>query len=258
MDPLILALIFAGGTVAGVMNTVAGGGSLITLPLLIFAGLPAGVANGSNRLAVLLQNVAAVATFHGKGVRLGNAAWWLQIPLLAGSVVGVLLAVRLDEAALKRVIGIVLVVMLVPILHRGKRAKRDGIPELHLKNWMWPAYFALGIYGGFIQAGIGFFFLALLVGGAGLDLVRANAIKVFLVLGYTVLATVLFMMHGQFSLLPAAALAAGNALGGFLGAHLAVEKGERWIRWVLAISVIASAVQLTGLGSWILGLLGGQ
>ncbi len=259
MNFWLLLLIVGGGFLAGIINVMAGGGSLITLPLLIFAGLPPTVANGTNRVAIVLQNVSALAGFRSKGLTLGRTAWLLLIPSLAGAYLGVRLAVDLDETVMRRAIGVILVVMLVPLLRRRKPRPREDRAAMPMRWWMWPVYFAVGIYGGFLQAGVGFFYLALLVGLQGLDLVRANHVKVFLILVYSMLALALFMAGGKVALVPGLALAVGNAAGGWVGAHLAVTRGEKLVKVVLAAAVLVSAAQLTGLarllGRW-LGLGG--
>jgi uncharacterized membrane protein YfcA len=246
VNGLLLLLILAGGFLAGIMNVMAGGGSLITLPLLIFAGLPANVANGTNRVAILLQNVSAVASFRRRGLRPGRRAWVLMVPTLVGAAVGARVAVELDETVLRRAIGVILVVMLVPVL-RPARRRGDGVIDPPSSPWMWPVYAIIGAWGGFIQVGVGFLYLAFFTGLHRMDLVRANLLKVFFVLGYSVLALALFLLSGQVSLGYGLVLAVGNMAGGWVGARLAVEKGEGWIRVVLVVAVLASAAKLLGL-----------
>ncbi len=255
MDPLILVIVLGGGFVAGILNTMAGGGSLITLPILIFAGLPATVANGTNRVAIVLQNVSALGGFRRRGYTVGRDAALLLIPSVLGAAVGVRLAVGIDETLMRKVIGVVLVIMLVPLLRRRRPAPKGAV-QIERRFRLWPVYFAVGAYGGFIQAGVGFFYLALLAGIEGLDLVRANLVKVFLILVYSVLAVAIFARVGQVAILPGLALAAGNAAGGWVGAHLAVDKGEGLVRVVLTCAVIVSAAKLTGLLGWIGHLMG--
>ena len=247
MDLLTLALIFGGGILAGVINTVAGGGSIISLPLLIFAGLPATVANGTNRVAIVLQGVGAMAGFKKHGYTIGGEAWLLLIPTSIGALLGARLAVGLDEVTMRRVIGGVLVIMLVPLLRKGRGQESEGPVSPPTTPWVWPVYLLIGAYGGFLQVGVGFMYLAFLVGVHNLDLVRANLLKIFFVLVYSVLVLGVFVLEDQVALGPGLVLAAGMAWGGWLGARLAVEKGERWIRVVLVVTILLSAVKLTGI-----------
>jgi uncharacterized membrane protein YfcA len=251
VNPGILALIFVGGFLAGVINTLAGGGSIITLPLLIFAGLPANAANATNRVAIVFQNVAALSNFRRYGLTVGREAWLLLIPSVLGGVLGARIAITIDETTLRRVIGCVLVLMLIPILRR-KSPRPPGAGRAGSAWWQWPVYFGIGVYGGFIQVGVGFMYLALLAGLQGYDLIRANLLKVFYVLVYSVLALALFAWAGQVHWLSGLALAVGTAAGGWLGAKIAVERGERWIRAVLVVAIGVAAVELTGVGGWLL------
>jgi uncharacterized membrane protein YfcA len=226
-----------------VINTLAGGGGLLVLPLLVFAGLPATVANGTYRLAVALQCATASLTFERRGVSGVAFARPLLLPTVVGALVGVGLAMVIDESAFRKVLAVALVVMLLPVLRPRSVAPPDG----ERPWWLAPAFFLVGIYGGFLQAGVGFVYLALLTGVLGLDLVRANAVKVFLVLVYTVLAVALFAWQGRFALVPAVAVAVGHAIGGWLGAHLAIRRGETLVRVVLVVAVLVSAAKLLGL-----------
>ena len=239
-------MVFAGGVFAGILNVLSGGGGLLALPLLIFSGLPASVANGTLRVAMVVQNVAALATFRQRGVRVVSESWPLLIPCVLGAGAGVGLALILNESAFRRFVAVFLLLMLIPLFRNPTAGRTSRAEPFRLKGWMWPAYFAVGVYGGFLQVGVGIVFLALLVGASGLDLVRANAIKVFLILGYSILAVVLFAAGGRLALAPALALAAGNAVGGWLGARLAVDKGEVWIRWLVTATVLVSATRLWG------------
>ncbi len=253
---LHLALV-AAGFAAGFVNTLAGSGSLITLPLLIFLGLPAPVANGTNRVAILLQNVVAVASFRRRGHFEGRRLLVLAAPAVVGALVGARIAVGLDEEAMRRTIGLLMLAMGVVVLLRPRRwieghaeraARRPGAAQLGL-------FFLIGVYGGFIQAGVGIFLLAALVLGSGLDLVRANAAKVAIVLAFTVFALAVFVRHGQVDWTVGLVLAAGNMLGAWTAARLAVTRGAELVRWVLVAVVLASGAILVGLGELVRRLL---
>ena len=236
----------AAGFGAGFINTLAGSGSLLTLPLLIFLGLPATVANGTNRVAILLQNVVGVSRFHRRGVLDVRGGLWLAMPAIVGSIVGARIAVEIDEGVLRTTIGVLMLVMAVVIVLRPKRwlegeaDKRQGRP-----SWLQIAiFFAVGAYGGFIQAGVGVFLLAGLVLGAGYDLVRANAVKVFIVLCFTAFALAVFVGHDHVRWDLGLVLALGNMSGAWVATHMAVEKGAGFVRWVLVAVVVASGVAL--------------
>ncbi len=240
-----LALV-AAGFGAGYINTLAGSGSLLTLPLLIFLGLPAPVANGTNRVAILLQNVVGVTSFHQRRVLDVRAGLWLAVPAILGSIFGARLAVEIDEAVLRTTIGVLMLVMAVVIVVRPKRwlKGREDHHQGRPSALQFLVFFAIGVYGGFIQAGVGIFLLAGLVLGAGFDLVRANAVKVFVVLCFTVFALAVFVAHDQVRWDLGLILALGNMAGARVAATMAVERGAKFVRWVLVAVVVTSGIAL--------------
>jgi len=249
MDWYIFPLIVAAGFAAGFINTLAGSGSLITLPLLIFAGLPANVANGTNRVAVLLQTAVAVKRFRESGTLDLKRGLQLTAPAILGAVLGAQIAVNINEQAMKTVIGVLMVVMLAVVLIRPKRWL-VGRPEMLVKRPGWlqlVIFFLIGIYGGFIQAGVGIFLLAGLVLGAGYELVRANAVKNLVVMVFTLFALIVFVVNDQVEWLPGMVLAVGNMLGAWVAARMAVEKGAKFVRWILIGVIVVSATVLLGL-----------
>lgn len=249
MDWYLFPLIVAAGFAAGFINTLAGSGSLITLPLLIFAGLPATIANGTNRVAVLLQTMVAVYRFRRAGTLDLRHGFLLAIPAILGALAGAQIAVNLNESVMRTVIGILMAVMLAVVLIRPKRwlvgrpemlSRRPGLLQILL-------FFGIGVYGGFIQAGVGIFLLAGLVLGAGYELVRANAMKNLIVMASTFFALAVFVVNDQVAWLPGLVLAVGNMLGAWVAARMAVEKGARFVRWILIAVVAVSAIFLLGL-----------
>ncbi|MEE4215310.1 MAG: sulfite exporter TauE/SafE family protein [Bacteroidales bacterium] len=240
--------IIAVGIIAGFINVMAGSGSLLTLPLLMFLGLPANVANGTNRIAIFLQNVVAVGSFKKQKVFEYKEGLWLVIPATAGSLIGALLAVNFNERILSLFIGGLLIFMFFIILLKPERWLReksgsvDGSPRF----WRIVIFFFIGIYGGFIQAGVGFFLLAGLVLAVGADLVKANALKVFIILIYTGFALVIFFINGQVDLRVGLILAVGNMLGAWIGARTAVSWGPKFVRIILLLAVFVSALKILG------------
>ena len=236
------------GLVAGFINTLAGSGSLLTLPLLMFMGLPANVANGTNRIAILLQNVVGVSSFKQQKVFDFKEGIWLAIPAIIGSIIGAQLAVDLDTFLMKKFIGGLLVFMFFFILIKPERWIKQK-EDIKSKPGIWQIiiFFFIGIYGGFIQAGVGFFLLAGLVVGAGFDLVKANAVKVFIVLLYTGFALAVFIMNDQVNYLVGFVLAIGNMSGAFIASRMAVKKGSGFVRIILLATLFISSAKLFGL-----------
>ena len=239
-------LLAAGGLVAGVINTLAGGGSLITVPLLVFLGLPATVANGTNRIGVLFQNGVAVWRFRSKGFDGIKEAVPLLIPVLVGSAIGAALAARMSPEMFRQVFGVAMIALLYPMLRGRPNGDRETAtpPRSRIANTA--IFFAIGLYGGALQAGVGLFLIAALA-RSGLDLVRANAVKVVIIGALTLVAVPVFILEGQIDWAFASALVVGFALGGELGARAALAGGERLIRAMLVVAVFAMSGRMLGL-----------
>jgi len=247
MDPYfwqIPALVLV-GVLAGVLNVLAGGGSLLTLPLLIFFGLPAATANGTNRIAIFCQNIFAIAGFKRQGIFPLRLALLCTPPALIGSYLGANLAITVDEMLFRRLLALVMVgVLIFMIFDPMKRLQRPEMPMTPLRlAVLIVTFFAIGVYGGFVQAGVGFLIITGLL-MHGLDLVRINAVKVLVIFAFTVVALGVFVMHGQVDYVLGLALAAGNSLGGWFASHLAVKKGHEWIKRFVIITVLVFALRL--------------
>jgi uncharacterized membrane protein YfcA len=247
MDPYlwqIPALIIV-GALAGFLNVLAGGGSLLTLPLLIFFGLPVATANGTNRVAIFCQNIFAITGFKRQGVFPIRLALLCTPPALIGSYIGANLAITVDEALFRRLLALIMVGVLVfMVIDPMKRFQRSEMPMTPLRLVILVvSFFGIGIYGGFVQAGVGFLIITgLLV--HGLDLVRINAVKVLVIFAFTIVALGVFVVHGQVNYALGFALAAGNSLGGWVASHLAVKKGHEWIKRFVIATVLIFALRL--------------
>jgi len=249
MSWALYLLVVAAGFMAGIVNTLAGSGSLITLPVLILLGLPANVANGTNRVGIVLQNIVAGASFRRSRMLDLRGALLLCVPAVFGSILGAQIAVNLNEELMQRVIGAVMVLMLFVIVLRPQRwlqGKLQNLPGGF--NWQQAlTLFVIGMYGGFIQAGVGIFLLAALVLSVGYDLVRANAVKIIIVLAFTISSLLVFANNDQVNWGVGLLLGSGNMLGAWMAARMAVKRGAAWVRWVLIATVALSAAYLLGL-----------
>jgi uncharacterized protein len=247
MNPYLwqLPLLFVVGLIAGILNVLAGGGSLLTLPLLIFMGLPSAVANGSNRIAIFCQNIFAIHGFRKRGVMPLELALLCTPPALIGSWFGAQLAVSLDDQLFNRLLALIMIgVLIFTAVDPMQRFRREEmIFGFGRKLLLVCSFFLVGIYGGFVQAGVGFLIIAALL-LHGLDLVRINAIKVFVIFAYTFIALGVFIAHGQIDYSLGLALAAGNSCGGMVGPRLAVAKGHDWIKKVVSLTVLVFALKL--------------
>lgn len=243
------------GVFAGVINAMAGGGGFITLPLMIGLGLPAGVANGTMRVAVFFQSLVSVGAFHRKGVREYAVTWRLIFPIAAGAGVGSWLATIISDELLRPLFGVVLLAWAIFLFVRPASFEdTDEEPDAPTIT-TYCLGFLIGIYGGFIQAGVGFPLLALLVTHLGYSPVRANSIKVLITAGFTVVALPVFWLAGQVAWLHGAALAIGTMIGAYFGTHWQLEKGSDVVRYfvLVAVSVSGAAMILDSLWPYIAG-----
>jgi uncharacterized membrane protein YfcA len=243
MDLLHYVVIAVAGCVAGFMNVTAGGGSLLILPLLVFAGMDISVANGTNRIAILCQNIVAMGKFKKEGILSVKKVVPLAVPAAIGSIAGSFLAVSLDEKVLRAVIAVLILIMAFLLVVKPKMWERQQDKKVS-GIVLSAVFFFLGAYGGFIQAGVGFFMLWGLVGLVGMDLLHANAVKVSIIAFYTVLSLCIFIFQGIVDFRIGTVLALGNMAGGYLGAKFSIAKGNSWLRWILAVIVIASALKM--------------
>ncbi len=222
---------------------------MLTLPILIFLGLPTAVANGTNRIAIVAQCFSAAAGFKRKGISNFKLSILFAIPGILGAVIGAWIAVDISDILFKRVLtGIMLLVLGLILWNPSKRwsaadGGQAGLGRGRLIATM-IAFFFIGIYGGFIQVGVGFIIIAAMTTITGFNLIVTNSHKVFVAGIYTTFALIVFAFNGKVNWPIGLCLAAGMGLGGWIGSRWAVAKGERWIRVVLAICVIAMAVKL--------------
>lgn len=239
---LIVVGFFAGG-----INTLAGGGSLLTLPLLIFLGLPPAVANGTNRIAILFQTASSIAGFKSKGITAFPFALYLGASALVGSLLGAQIAIDIKGTTFNKVLAVVMLLVVLLIVFQKKTTSLEKIAERTTGKHLWISvlvFFFVGIYGGFINAGIGIVMLLLLPAINRLSLVKANATKVTVAFIYTLGAFVLFLLNDKIDWKYGLTLAAGNALGAWFASRYSVKKGDSFVRGFLLVVVSLMAIRL--------------
>jgi hypothetical protein len=244
--PYDLLILVAAGLFAGFVNTMAGGGSLLTLPLLIFFGLPPATANGTNRIAIFVSTSSATLGFRSKNVNSFPFSIYLGITALLGALIGARIAVEIDGLLFNKILAIIMMVFVVLMAFKPNYKSELLEPKTTGKTLIWSmiAFFFIGIYGGFINAGIGFIIMLFLNYVNKLDLVRVNATKVVLIFIYTTGALTTFVLSGHINLKYGIALAIGNAAGAFFASRYSVRKGEGVIKIVMFVMVIAISVKL--------------
>lgn len=243
MEPWYFILLALTGLAAGFINVMAAGGSLISMPILIFIGLEPAMANGTNRVAILIQNIAAVSSFRSKGLSNIRLSLGLALCTVPGAIAGAFAAVVVDPMLFKRILGVVLILAVILISRRGAPKSTDGSE----RKWPVLAHLAMvgaGFYGGFLQAGVGFVIMPILFQLLRLDLVRVNMHKVFIVGVYTAPALLVFALGDKVWWLGGLALATGNAVGAWIATHVTISHGERAIKVVFTLAVIAMGAKL--------------
>lgn len=243
-DSVELIAVFAAGLAAGFLNVMAGGGSLLTLPVLLFVGLPAPLANGTNRLAILVQNVVATVSFRREGIREVRAALPVALLTIPGAIAGAFLAVRVSDALFRAILAGVLVLSVIGIFASPRRDVPAGAAARRLTLPAVLSFLGIGFYGGFIQAGVGILIMGVLHGLLHVHLVRVNAWKVIVVLVFSVPALTVFIATGNVDWVTGGVLTAGTSLGAVAGARVSVRRGERAIRWVVAAALLLMAGRL--------------
>ena len=240
-------LYIGAGILTGFLNTVAGGGTLIGLPVLIFMGLPGSVANGTLRVGILFQNIFAVGGFHSKGLKLPYPyVLWVAAVSVCGGWIGARLAIDLPDHLFRRILAVIMIMVVLTIVF-DKRPSNEPTEE----RMAWPyqlastiGFFLLGIYGGFIQAGIGFLVIAMVSRIHGISLVKTNYIKVFAAILYTGVAVVTFALGGKIIWKTGLMLAIGQAAGAWFGSRWSVGAGDIWIKRLLVVTVSLLIVRL--------------
>jgi uncharacterized membrane protein YfcA len=238
-------ILFGVGLVAGMINIMAGGGSTLTLPTLIFLGLDAATANGTNRVAIVLQNVFATWSFRRENVSRFRQSLTFALWTIPGAIAGAVAAVQVGDEWFRRILGIVMIGVVISMLLPQKEASdlsKDGVHSW----WIYPSLFGIGFYGGFIQVGVGFLIMAAFYHLLRLNLVFVNMHKVLVVLVYTIPALLIFAMTDHVDWVLGFGLAAGNSLGGWWAAKLSVRRGEQVIRYVLIVAVLIMAAKILG------------
>ncbi len=256
VSPLEIVVLVVAGVVAGYVNTIAGAGSLLTLPALVFAGLDANAANATNRISVLAQNIAGVIGYRQKGIQIGRAIWWLCLPAAVGALFGSYVATLVSERVMRACIAIAMVVFLgLSFVKPKKEEKQDPKKEKDegtplTLNWRTIVAFTFfGFYSGFLQAGIGILVLLFLSLFERTRLVDANVAKIVVVLACSVVSIAVFEAREAtpFALVDPVrglALAAGSVVGGYLGAGHSLERGDKFIRIVMILAIVASSIKL--------------
>ena len=241
-----IILLIASGVIVGIINTLGGGGSVITMSLFMATGMPIGIANGTNRIAVLLQNLSATVSFLRKGMLHIRSGLLLSIPAIVGNVIGAMVAMQVSETIFKICLSAVLLIILIYLILGKDKQEISGGHGLAIKWWHYIWFFIIGFYGGYIYIGLGFLIIAITVWTMNLDIITANVIKGFVIFLSTPFALAVFMYNGQVDYMVGLLHGVGNILGAVLASHWAVSWGVKFVRWFTLFIIVVFFVDLMG------------
>ncbi len=242
-DLVGILILFAVGAVAAFINVNAGGGSSLTLPALIFLGLDPTVANGTNRVAILFQNISAVQSFKQEKFFEIKNSLILSALTLPGAIAGAIIAVKISNELFEKILGVIMILIIITMLLPKKKTEKTN-SDFTIDWKIALSMLIVGFYGAFIQVGVGFLLMASFQYLMKLDLIRVNMHKVFVVFIFTIPALLVFMITDNINWYYGLTLSAGNIFGGWWGAKLSVKKGEKLIKFVLIIAILIMALKL--------------
>lgn len=246
LDLSITLILVISGIIVGAINTLAGGGSVVTVTMFTALGLPITIANGTNRIAVFLQNFTATITFLRKGVFNLKHGLLLSVPVIVGNIAGSLVATHINDSVFKICFGVILVIILLYLIFDSRIKIKEG-HNLDIKPWHYLLFLGIGFYGGYIYIGIGYLILAITLWAMRMDIMTANAIKNFVIFVATPFSLAVFIINGQIDYLFGIPHGVGNIIGSFLASHYAAHLGKGFIKAFTLIIVLICFADLVGL-----------
>ena len=243
-----IIILICSGIIVGFINTLAGGGTVISLSVFMFFGLPPLVANGTNRVGIILQNATAVAYFQKHKLINWRKIMHFALPVILGSLTGAAIAGTISNKLFLHIFAGVVILFGIAMIFNPDRFihERTDLVNRKVSVWQYFIYFLLGIYGGFVHVGIGYLFLAALVLGSGYDLLKANVLKSVFILIYVPFSLLVFTMQGNVCWSFGLIHSIGNIIGAWLAAHLAIKKGAPFIRYIVLVLIVIVILQMFG------------
>jgi uncharacterized membrane protein YfcA len=239
------AALVAIGIVAGFINVLSAGGSMLTLPLLMFLGLPPQEANGTNRVTIVLQSVSAVGHFFRAGAAYIGLSLRLALPAVAGSLLGAWLALHVSDVLFEAILITVMAGSAITMLLPQPQLDTGPLTSERLTPLIYLAMFGIGLYGGFIQVGVGVLFIVVLYRMLKIDLAQVNVFKVLIVLIYSVPALAMFLWFDQVRWHYGLLLALGSMTGAWLAVKVNMSpRGAMWIKYLTLAVITAILLRL--------------
>ena len=240
-----IALLIVTGIATGFLNVMAGGGSMLSVPVLIFLGVPGTIANGTNRIALLPQNISAVLAFYRKGFSNFKLSLSLAACTIPGTLIGATLASRIPNDQFNNVLALIMVIVLIVMaLPQPKTIKANQAPSRGRLIAGHALMLAIGFWGGFIHIGVGFLLMPVLNRVMQLDLITTNVHKVFIVLCYTIVALAVFSSQLELIWKYGIALGVGTWIGAWIAANTQIKQGIGTIKITLNLVILAFIIKL--------------
>lgn len=243
----IVAILLASGLLVGFINTLAGGGSAISLTIFVALGLPVQVANGTNRIAILMQNLSSTITFSRKRMLDWRSGLKLGVPVILGTLLGAQIAATIDDLVFQVCLAVVMAGVLIFIIFGNRMFKRNGGSIEKVKPLHYIAFFAIGIYSGYIFVGTGYLILLITMGLLHLGIVNSNVIKNLIILLSIPFSLAVFVINGDVNWIYGLIHGAGNMVGAFLASHYAIGWGTKFLRWFTVAIVLVCLADVTGI-----------
>ncbi len=239
---IYLIIIFILGIIASFINVMAGGGSVLTLGGMMLMGMDASIANGTNRVGVFIGAASSTVAYRAEKISNIKKSLILGLCALPGAIIGTFFAIDISNELFKKLLSIVMIFVLITLFVPKKKDRKKRASKVR-EFMQYPAMVLVGLYGGFIQAGVGFLIMAALRHLTDMTLVRVNMHKAFIVLIYTVPVLIIFSLSGNINWLYASILSAGNFIGAWLSVKLSVKKGDRVVKYVLCLAIVIMVVK---------------
>lgn len=248
-ESMIVLVLIISGILVGVINTLAGGGAIISMTLFMVLGLPIGVANGTNRIAVVLQNLTSTVAFLRKRMLNVTSGIKLSIPAVIGNIVGSMVATHISDTVFTICMTVVLSVVLIYMIfdRSDQNTKVHGEHPLDLRWWHYLWFLLLGFYGGYIYIGLGYVVLAVAIWSMKLDIITANVVKCFIIFVATPFSLIIFMLDGQVDYLYGLWHGIGNVIGAAFASHFALAWGVKFVKYFTLAVLLVCFADLVGL-----------
>jgi len=245
MDIVTIIIVFLVGLAASFIGgLVGGGGGLLSIPVLNIFGLPANIAVATNRFGSLGMAISSIFKFAKAKKIIFKYVLLLTVLSIIGSIIGAKILIEIDEALLSKMIGVLILIMLPLVFVKGNFGIVRRVIPKYYKIFGFIGYFGIAIYDGFFGAGAGIIATYTLVFLFGLTYIEANATDKIPWFLNTIISASIFAYYGLIHYFYGIILLLGMLVGGYIGAHIAIKKGNNFIRMIFSIIVIISAGKL--------------